>query len=183
MIIYCDAALWTRYENALRAVAVCDVVRWLHGGSVSIFLYLTSSSVPHRTHSSSVPHRYVQFLCATPLRTVPLRHTVHTVPLCHTVTYSSSVPHRTQFLCATPLRTVPLCHTVHTVPLCHTLRTVPLCHTLRTVPLCHTVTHSSSVPDRYVKFLCATPLRTVPLCGSQNKQQLFPYTALTDWFS
>jgi len=20
------------------------------------------------------------------------------------------------------------------------------------------------------------------LCGSQNKQQLFPYTALTDWF-
>jgi hypothetical protein len=32
------------------------------------------------------------------------------------------------------------------------------------------------------KFYVLPTLYLCVLCGSQNKQQLFPYTALTDWF-
>jgi hypothetical protein len=37
------------------------------------------------------------------------------------------------------------------------------------------VSHSTIVRSAHTVYLCV-------LCGSQNKQRLFPYTALTDWF-
>ena len=37
------------------------------------------------------------------------------------------------------------------------------------------LTFSNSTFCPHSLFLCV-------LCGSQNKQRLFPYTALTDWF-
>jgi hypothetical protein len=39
----------------------------------------------------------------------------------------------------------------------------------------HQVEHSSILPSAHTLYLCV-------LCGSQNKQRLFPYTAVTDWF-
>jgi hypothetical protein len=35
--------------------------------------------------------------------------------------------------------------------------------------------HSAIPRSAHTLYLCV-------LCGSQNKQRLFPYTALTDWF-
>jgi len=40
------------------------------------------------------------------------------------------------------------------------------------VPL---VQYSTILPSAHTVYLCV-------LCGSQNKQPLFPYTTLTDWF-
>jgi len=37
------------------------------------------------------------------------------------------------------------------------------------------VEHSTIVRSAHTLYLCV-------LCGSQNKQRLFPYTTLTDWF-
>ena len=37
------------------------------------------------------------------------------------------------------------------------------------------VEHSTVVRSAHTVYLCV-------LCGSENKQPLFPYTALTDWF-
>jgi hypothetical protein len=34
----------------------------------------------------------------------------------------------------------------------------------------------------YTTRYCAHTVYWCVLCGSQNKQRLFPYTALTDWF-
>ena len=42
--------------------------------------------------------------------------------------------------------------------------------TIRTTSLTFTILRSA-----HTVYLCV-------LCGSQNKQRLFPYTALTDWF-
>ena len=39
----------------------------------------------------------------------------------------------------------------------------------------HQVEHSVMLRSVHTVYLCV-------LCGSQNKQRLFPYTALTDWF-
>jgi hypothetical protein len=39
----------------------------------------------------------------------------------------------------------------------------------------HKVSHSQLLRSAHTVCLC-------PLCGSENKQRLFPYTALTDWF-
>ena len=39
----------------------------------------------------------------------------------------------------------------------------------------HLVKHSQTLHSVYTVYLCV-------LCGSQNKQRLFPYTTLTDWF-
>jgi len=39
----------------------------------------------------------------------------------------------------------------------------------------HQVSHSQILPSTETVYLCV-------LCGSQNKQRLFPCTALTDWF-
>jgi hypothetical protein len=39
----------------------------------------------------------------------------------------------------------------------------------------HQVKHSQILRSAHTVYLCV-------LCGSQNKQPLFPYTALTDWF-
>ena len=39
----------------------------------------------------------------------------------------------------------------------------------------HTHTHTHAHTRTHTVCLCV-------LCGSQNKQRLFPYTALTDWF-
>ena len=35
--------------------------------------------------------------------------------------------------------------------------------------------HPQTLPSAHTLYICV-------LCGSQNKQRLFPYTALTDWF-
>jgi len=37
------------------------------------------------------------------------------------------------------------------------------------------VSHSAILCSAHTVYLCV-------LCGSENKQRLFPYTALTDWF-
>jgi len=37
------------------------------------------------------------------------------------------------------------------------------------------VQYSTTVRSAHTVYLCV-------LCGSENKQRLFPYTALTDWF-
>jgi hypothetical protein len=37
------------------------------------------------------------------------------------------------------------------------------------------VEHSTTLRSAHTLYLCV-------LCGSQNKQRLFPYTILTDWF-
>jgi len=45
-------------------------------------------------------------------------------------------------------------------------------------PSGHYLYHQFNIQQFYVLptlYLCV-------LCGSQNKQRLFPYTALTDWF-
>jgi len=39
----------------------------------------------------------------------------------------------------------------------------------------HQVLHSAILPSAHTAYLCV-------LCGSENKQRLFPYTALTDCF-
>ena len=39
----------------------------------------------------------------------------------------------------------------------------------------HPVEHSTILRSAHTVYLCV-------LCGSENKQRLFPYTALTDWF-
>ena len=47
---------------------------------------------------------------------------------------------------------------------------------------------SDPLKPLFVPVICSTILRSAHtvylcvLCGSQNKQRLFPYTALTDWF-
>ena len=43
----------------------------------------------------------------------------------------------------------------------------------------HCIYHQFNIPQFYV---LPTQLYLCVLCGSQNKQRLFPYTALTDWF-
>jgi DNA-directed RNA polymerase subunit RPC12/RpoP len=40
---------------------------------------------------------------------------------------------------------------------------------------CAVRTESLNIRSGHTVYLCV-------LCGSQNKQRLFPYTALTDWF-
>jgi hypothetical protein len=37
------------------------------------------------------------------------------------------------------------------------------------------VEHAKNLRSAHTVYLCV-------LCGSENKQRLFPYTALTDWF-
>jgi hypothetical protein len=39
----------------------------------------------------------------------------------------------------------------------------------------HQGKHSAILRSAHTVYLCV-------LCGSENKEQLFPYTALTDWF-
>ena len=43
------------------------------------------------------------------------------------------------------------------------------------VTACTAVTQKQNLRSAHTVCLCV-------LCGSQNKQRLFPYTALTDWF-
>jgi len=40
----------------------------------------------------------------------------------------------------------------------------------------HQARHSQILRSAHTVYLCV-------LCGSQNKQRLFPYTALTGWFT
>ena len=44
----------------------------------------------------------------------------------------------------------------------------------------HYMYHQFNIQQLYV---LPTQLYLCVLCGSQNKQPLFPYTALTEWFS
>jgi hypothetical protein len=39
----------------------------------------------------------------------------------------------------------------------------------------HQIQHSAILRSAHTVYLCA-------LCGSENKQRLFPYTTLIDWF-
>jgi len=39
----------------------------------------------------------------------------------------------------------------------------------------HQIKHSQILRSAHTVYLCV-------LCGSENKQRLFPYAALTDWF-
>jgi hypothetical protein len=49
----------------------------------------------------------------------------------------------------------------------------------RLKPSGHYMYHQFNI---HKSFVLPTQLYLCVLCGSQNKQQLFPYTALTDWF-
>ena len=46
-------------------------------------------------------------------------------------------------------------------------------------PSGHYLYHQFNIQQFYV---LPTQLYLCVLCGSENKQRLFPYTALTDWF-
>jgi hypothetical protein len=64
--------------------------------------------------------------------------------------------------------------------LCLTLysQVVTIC-TASLQPSGHYMYHQFNIQQFYV---LPTQLYLCVLCGSQNKQRLFPYTALTDWF-
>jgi hypothetical protein len=56
------------------------------------------------------------------------------------------------------------------------LRTsIKRCHSSRPIGCCCQTPHSTILRSAHTVNLCV-------LCGSQNKQRLFPYTTLTDWF-
>ena len=58
-----------------------------------------------------------------------------------------------------------------------TCDTLPRCEAgrhMKRVQACHEL-HSQILRSAHTVYLCV-------LCGSQNKQRLFPYIALTDWF-
>jgi hypothetical protein len=58
-----------------------------------------------------------------------------------------------------------------------TLRTAKMIQRLlyRFNPYSHRVQHSTILRSAHTVYLCV-------FCGTENKQRLFPYTALTDWF-
>ena len=54
-------------------------------------------------------------------------------------------------------------------------KSIKRCHSLRQICCSRQTSHSTILHSVLTVYLCV-------LCGSQNKQRLFPYTALTDWF-
>ena len=67
------------------------------------------------------------------------------------------------------------CHCIQHVRTEERLSLFSRCHHLNHIDT-HTHTHIfASTQSAHTVYLCV-------LCGSQNKQRLFPYTALTGWF-
>ena len=71
----------------------------------------------------------------------------------------------------------------HWGPVCHSLRAYYYAYTYTTVDHLHTSGHYMYQQfNIHIFYVLPTQLFLCVLCGSENKQQLFPYTALTDWF-
>ncbi|XP_077286855.1 uncharacterized protein LOC143911719 [Arctopsyche grandis] len=88
---------------------------------------------------------------------------VHSVPVAHAVSHSSSVVNHGSHL----VHAAPVVHSVHAAPLVHSVHAAPVVHSvhagpvLHAAPLSHSISHSSSVVNHGTPLVKVAPIHAV----------------------